>query len=328
MKHHLKKSKLTSILNKLKEVDELEEAPEKEAKATPAPAPKVPKSTVSREGKSTMDRLNEMLGGEQNYVPEEDDAVVDSPPLIEQGSNRKTNKRKEGKEVVGNGKKLTKMSPKKDPEEEGGFERDTRSSSQSPKHKNRKALERAKKGLLNAMQGEEEGEDSEREEEGDGGIGRKGGVRGGNPTLPMSTLLDQQMLSILKNMPKDRRDLEKELSSYVGKLKYLAIRKAEKLLTQGSNTLSPSELVKLTQSLTDMQLTMRWTKKLEKAILENPSKLNRPGQGNGWSLLSQLQKLSVSTKNESKRDGRTSGVQKSYEVLDLPGEEEGSKHAV
>lgn len=151
--------------------------------------------------------------------------------------------------------------------------------------------------------------------------GKKGGLQGNpSPTPPadLNAMLDLER--IVGDMPENPRDMNRGILSYLNKLQYLALAKAERMLTCISGE-SASELVKLATALKDMQLTIKWTKKMEQVILNNPSKMKPPGVGGGFRLLDKLTMLSKSAKQEADADRRTSGARNSAAAnpnLELP----------
>lgn len=314
MKKKLNKSKMKDVLNKLRDLEDLDEGevqekPEQEQHPPRGKMKDLSKAKGEKPKHSALDRLKKILDDDDS------NASVSAPV-----SNREV---EETKEV--------------DKEEEESDKEEATKGKKAKKHKKssrpqfeREKLLAKKDELLEELKEEgellEEEEDSE-EEDGEGsnsGVGKnskmagKGerGVSRGQPPTPSLSI--PALDSILKAMPKDRKEMDREVFSYLGKIKYLALRRTEKLLANPHIEIPPSELVKLSKELTDLQLTVRWTKKLERAILENPNKLNRPGQGGGWSLLKQLQTMSTNTKKENTRDGRDSGIKNAREALELP----------
>lgn len=148
---------------------------------------------------------------------------------------------------------------------------------------------------------------------------------------PHQSPVQVDLTSIIDDMPDNSKDVNKGIMSYLNKMQYLALARAEKLLTSNDIWLDPSELVKLTTSLRDMQLTIQWTKKLKDTILNNPSKMKPGGVGVGFRLLDRVASFAKQTKAEANIDGRTSGVKHgvaaSNSTLDIP-EDKGSTKQV
>lgn len=124
----------------------------------------------------------------------------------------------------------------------------------------------------------------------------------------------EELDDLFDKMPNDRKKITKSVMSYLDRLQYLALARAEKKLISNDEKLSPTELIKLSQALKEMQLTIKWTKKLEQAILDNPSKLIPPGS-RSFTLLSKVKELASSTKREMTRDGRQSGIKNANNVM-------------
>lgn len=127
-----------------------------------------------------------------------------------------------------------------------------------------------------------------------------------------------EIQDIFENMPADKLLLQRAVNSYLDKLQYLALARAEKVLSSGVSDIPASELVKLASQLKDLQLTAKWTRKLEEAILDNPSKMLPPGSGKNFSLLGRLKLLGSSVMQEQKKDGRESVVKRSRNIMDVP----------
>jgi hypothetical protein len=132
---------------------------------------------------------------------------------------------------------------------------------------------------------------------------------------PVYDVDEEQMNQIINDMPEDRKDLQKGIVRYLDKLQYIALSRAEKTLLNPTSRASSSELIKLATALKDMQLTIRWTKKLEQAILQNPSKLLPQGSGRSFTLLSRVKEMSSATKRENDVDPRKSGIKKGNALL-------------
>lgn len=128
--------------------------------------------------------------------------------------------------------------------------------------------------------------------------------------------LEKGLSQIIKDIPDNNSDRRTQMGEYITKIQALVLAKAELLLKDPSVYVPPSELIKLAQSLEDMSLAIRWSKKMEKIILANPSKMIAPGtRGAGWSLLSRVKEMSSATLKESKQDGRGSGPRNTNESL-------------
>jgi hypothetical protein len=141
----------------------------------------------------------------------------------------------------------------------------------------------------------------------------------GNPTQPAPVSPAVDLEAIIDTMPENPKDINKGILSYLNKLQYVALAKAEKMLAVSND--SPSELIKLATALRDMQLVIRWTKKMEDVILNNPSKMKPPGVGSGFRLLERLASSAKQVKIESEVDKRTSGARNgaiANSNLDLP----------
>ena len=120
-------------------------------------------------------------------------------------------------------------------------------------------------------------------------------------------------------MPTDRKKLQQEMLGYLDKLQYLALARAEKRLVSAEENIPTSELIKMTKEMKDLQLAIRWTRRLEKVILENPSKLLPPG-ARGFSLLAKVKEMSSNAKKEQDkaRDGRNSGNRNARGSIFIP----------
>jgi hypothetical protein len=144
-----------------------------------------------------------------------------------------------------------------------------------------------------------------------------------HPTPPaVPALLDLD--TIVESMPEDSKDLNRSILSYLTKLQYVALAKAEQMLLNPAVLESPSELIKLATALRDMQLTIKWTKKMEQVILNNPSKMKPPGVGGSFRLLDKVAMFAKQTKQESEIDKRNSGYQNSRPAaheLDVPADD-------
>jgi hypothetical protein len=126
---------------------------------------------------------------------------------------------------------------------------------------------------------------------------------------------------VIESMPESPRDISKGIMSYLNKLQYLALARAEKMLTSSLLFSDPSEMVRLATALKDMQLTIKWTKKMEEVILNNPSKMKMPGSSGSFRLLDRLSMYSKQTKMEQESDGRKSGIKQGNNMmreLDVP----------
>lgn len=124
----------------------------------------------------------------------------------------------------------------------------------------------------------------------------------------------------LESMPESKSELNRGVLNYLTRMQYIALHQAEQLLLKSDLKASPSELIKLATSLKDMQLTIRWTKKLEDAILNNPSKMKPPGVGGSFRLLDRVSLYAKEAKKEVNVDGRKSGIKHALNSsqLELP----------
>lgn len=139
-----------------------------------------------------------------------------------------------------------------------------------------------------------------------------------HPLPGLQSLLDK----IFEEIPQDRRQLHKQLETLLSRLQYVALRKVEAQL--GHELTSSTELVKIVKELKDLALVSKWTKKLEKVILENPSKITPPGM-KGFTLLGRVKEMSSAARNEQnkQKDMRNSGYKHSKaSVIPLPKDED------
>jgi len=139
-----------------------------------------------------------------------------------------------------------------------------------------------------------------------------------------SLVRDQKAIDkIYAKIPISRKQTGREVLGYIDKLQYVVLARAERMLSDGRLLVSPSELIKLAAALKDMQLTIKWTKKLEDIITNNPSKMLPTGSGRGFTLLSKLREMSSTAKRESERDNRQSGARNTNRVfIPLPSDDE------
>jgi hypothetical protein len=129
---------------------------------------------------------------------------------------------------------------------------------------------------------------------------------------------------IFSEMPESSKEQQQGIVSYLTKLQYIALARAEKMLASPNLLCTPDALIKLTNSLMDMKLTLKWTKKLEDTILNNPSKMKPSGVGGQFRLLDRLAAVAKTVKQEAENDGRKSGIKRGAEInsdLELPAEE-------
>lgn len=308
--------KKINISKALKDIANLEDS--EEADKSPARA-HVPSQSSSSAGSA---RGDEGRGSALDAV----DGMLSLPGEEASNSKAKTDSKEEKKSKKDKGSNRGAKSNKK--------------KASSGKHSDKE--EGSEEEIDNAIQGMlEDGEEEDIEAEEEGTEAPKKGVscsntpkrRGGQvqpPThskhvRPASTLLPAIAESVLeqvesdfdasyKKIPSSRRDQQRDITGYLTKLQALVLRKAEAILKNATMLVSPVELIKMVKELKDMELSTKWQRKLEKAILENPSKLLPPGQRGGWTLLSKVKENAQQLKQAVDQDSRKSGIKKGEEI--------------
>lgn len=125
------------------------------------------------------------------------------------------------------------------------------------------------------------------------------------PSAPIDPApADREVTPDIPADPLSPSHIRSHFSRLLDKVQLLALQKVEqaiKLLE--SKDASISQLTEIIVKLADLKLTTEWTKKLEAAILKNPTLMQ---QGKGGPLLQRLQGLAGRTKRAQGGDGRES----------------------
>lgn len=340
----IKKSKVDKALKALEALDQEEEDNTKNTEETKSYSPTSSRHVRGDKSSEQDSPAKGELSSRRSALEAMDDLLV--PNAVVLPGSKVSKKAKEGTKPSHKGSSSKKKEAEEVEDQENKRSKKPNHAMSSAESLLRKAREASKRMDVEGEKDElDDGEMDERAKKGRGQAEPPSALKSNGRPKAHSTVVDpstydelkKELNSIFDDLPTNPRDTRREIDSYLNKLQNLALKKAELMLKSFALDTSPSELIKMVKELKEMQLTNRWTKKLEKAILENPSKLLPPGTRGGWTLLSKVKEMSQQLKSAKEQDNRKSGIKHGNNavvmnnqdgpVLDLP-EDESKSNAV